>query len=342
MLNKLYKMNIYKKVDIRRHPPIIGVDVSGGYNKDSSAITVIDSETTDVIATLNCNYTAVPELAKCIYELVNKYMPNAVVNIERTGGYGSSVIGILKKSKIKRNLYYEIKDRTTEERVEGFTVNKRKQKVKVYGFDETKNSRNLLMEILKDRMDNHKARFIARIIYEELCTLEVKKNGKIEHADNAHDDQIFSYLMALYVWYYGKNLMENFGLDKRMIHTDADEDVEVDPIGEEYGYEDITFGIETEAEGNIQSQLNYLNSTRVVLYNQFLESEREKDKRAMDDILRTKVGRQAYSEQFHIDIEDIGNTSLYEIPNSVFMDNGLDGPVKSEMQKQFESMGIPR
>ena len=85
MLNRLYTMNIYKRVDLRRHPPIIGVDVSGGYNKDSSAITIIDSETTDVIGTLNCNYISIPDLAKCIYELVVKYMPNAIVNIERTG-----------------------------------------------------------------------------------------------------------------------------------------------------------------------------------------------------------------------------------------------------------------
>ena len=64
-------------------------------------------------------------------------------------GFGSSVIAILKKSKIKRNLYYEIKERVTEERMEGMNINRRKQKVKVYGFDETKNSRNLLMDILR-------------------------------------------------------------------------------------------------------------------------------------------------------------------------------------------------
>lgn len=258
-------------------------------------------------------------------------------------GFGSSVIALLKKSKIKRNLYYEIKDRVTEERMEGLTINKRKQKVKVYGFDETKNSRNLLMEILRDRMDNHKSRFIANIIYEELCTLEVKKNGKIEHADNAHDDQIFSYLMALYVWYYGKNLMENFGLDKRMIHTDADEDVEVDPLGEEYGYEDISSGIETEIYGDIQSQLNYVNSVKVTLYNEFLEQEKAKDKQAMNDILKTKIGRQAYSEMYHIDINDISNSSLYQIPDSIFNDiYGSGTQEKSPLQVQFEYMDIPR
>lgn len=347
MLNRLYKMNIYKRVDLRRHPPIIGVDVSGGYNKDASAITIIDSETTDVIGILNCNYVSIPDLAKCIYELVTKYMPNAIVNIERTGGYGSSVIAILKKSAIKRNLYYEIKDRVTEERVDGFTTNKRKAKVKVYGFDETKNSRNLLMEILRDRMDNHKNRFIARIIYEELCTLEVKKNGRIEHADNAHDDQIFSYLMALYVWYYGKNLMENFGLDKRMIHTDADEDVEVDPLGDgNNSYEDIIHYVEEPGDGThniVQEQLQYLNSTKVVLYEDFLASERAKDEKAMEDILRTPVGRQAYAEKYHIDINDIQTSSLYHIPDKEFnMMYDASMSQISELQQQYNSMEVSR
>ena len=227
--------------------------------------------------------------------------------------------------------------------MEGMNINRRKQKVKVYGFDETKNSRNLLMDILRDRMDNHKARFLADILYQELCTLEVKKSGKIEHADNAHDDQIFSYLMALYVWYYGKNLMENFGLDKRMIQTDTEEDVEVDPLGENQGYEDITHGIETEADGVIESQLAYLNSVNVTMYNEFLENERAKDKQAMDDILRSELGRQTYAETYHVDINDISTATTYQIPDEVFNDMYDAGTQKkSALQKQFETMEIPR
>lgn len=84
-LNHIYYMNIYKRAEIQKYPPIIGVDVSGGYQKDSSAITIIDSKTTDVIADFNCNHISTPDLAKVIYELVTKYMPNAVVNIERNG-----------------------------------------------------------------------------------------------------------------------------------------------------------------------------------------------------------------------------------------------------------------
>ena len=72
-------------MEFKRFPPLIGVDVSGGYNKDASAITIVDSKTTEVVACLNCNYISITDLAKVIYELVIKYMPNAIVNIERNG-----------------------------------------------------------------------------------------------------------------------------------------------------------------------------------------------------------------------------------------------------------------
>ena len=50
----------------------------------------IDSKYTDVTATFNCNYISPIELANVIYELVTKYMNNAIVNIERNGGFGST------------------------------------------------------------------------------------------------------------------------------------------------------------------------------------------------------------------------------------------------------------
>lgn len=335
-----YFMNIYKQTDIYKYPPIIGVDVSGGYQKDSSTITIIDSKTTEVIADFNCNYISIRDLANVIYELVTKYMPNAVVNIERNGGFGASVLSILLKTRIKRNLYFEIKDRVTEERYDGIRIVKKTQKVKVYGFDETKASREKLMEILRDRVDNHKGKFISPIIYNELTTLEVKKNGKIEHSNNAHDDQIFSYLMALYVWYEGQNLMENFGLEKSVIRTDEDEDFDGDGLIEKY--EDISIKLEEDTNDSIiQPQLNYIKSDNSMSYMDWLISEHENDEKAMADLLNTKLGRKAYSRTFHIDEEDIGSKALFRIPDTIFM---IDEPTKkkTEMQEIFESMIDPR
>ena len=74
VLNGKYEINLYESADLNRYPPIMGVDVSGGYNRDSSAITIIDSKTTRVIADFNCNYISITDLARVIYELVTRYM----------------------------------------------------------------------------------------------------------------------------------------------------------------------------------------------------------------------------------------------------------------------------
>ena len=79
-----YQMQIFEEIDLR-YPPIIGVDVSGALYNDSSAITVIDSRTTRVIAIMNCNYIPSDDLADVVYTLVSKYLPNSIVNIERNG-----------------------------------------------------------------------------------------------------------------------------------------------------------------------------------------------------------------------------------------------------------------
>lgn len=104
-------------------------------------------------------------------------------------------------------------------------VSKKSQRVRVYGLDSTRDVRARLIEILQERVRYHKDKFIAPIILDEMSHMVVKKSGKVEHSDNSHDDQVFSYLMALYVWYDGKNLAENFHIIKNTIKTDADEEL---------------------------------------------------------------------------------------------------------------------
>lgn len=318
LLNK-YEFNIYEQIS-PRFPPLIGVDVSGGYKRDSSAITVVDSQTTRVTADMNCNYISTIDLAKVIYELVTKYMNNAVVNIERNGGYGASVLSKLVNTSIKRNLYFEIKDKVIEERFAGANIVRKTQKTKIYGLDSTKVIRELLIQILRERMEYHKDKFVSPIIYQELEGLEVKKDGRVEHSSNSHDDQIFSYLMALYIWYEGKNLMETYGIQKSTIKTDQDLEEAVLTIDEKYS--DIIQELETIDNDDIQSQVDELNSTKTIMYEDWMKSEHEKDQQALAKILMTKVGKETYAKQFNINITDVG-TPVYSIPSSVF-DNFYD------------------
>lgn len=320
LLNK-YELKIYEKMNLK-YPSLIGVDVSGGYHRDSSAITVVDSFTTRVTAELNSNFISTPELALIIHEIVSKWLPNAVVNIERNGGFGASVIARLLQTSIRKNLFYTIKDKVVEERITGSAIHKRTQKTKVYGSDSTKAERENLMEILRDRVEYHKDKIISPTIYEELCGLEVKKSGKIEHSSNTHDDQIFSWLWALYVYYNGGDLMNNWGITKRVLKTDADLEEAVVDIQEDE--ENLVQDLEFIEDDEINSQLEEIkNAPGKMLYEQWLQEQTRQDEECMDRLLQNKAVQKSLSERYHIVVPQMSQTTQ-TIPTEVFLNFNKD------------------
>lgn len=326
LIGGYYQMNIYNEMypDII---PILGADVSGGFKRDSSTITVVCSKTTTVIATFNCNYISVDDFAKVIYELVTKYMPRAVVNIERTGGYGNSVLSKLINSSIKRNLYFEIKDRVIEERYHNGQVIKSTKKTKIYGLDTTKQVRDQLMEILRERMKYHKDKFVCPVIYNELEGLEVKRSGRIEHSANSHDDQVISLLLALYVWYEGRNLLELYGIEKSSIKTD--EDMEGALMDIEQQYNDIAKELSVVDNEIVEGQLEYLTDHRIT-HDEFLVKQTEENNNALNDILSNPIGMKAYARKYNLDENFVSKVSgsMTKIPNSIFNDfNGTDDDI---------------
>lgn len=306
-----YLFNIYKEIS-PRDKTLIGVDVAAGYSKDSSAISVIDSETTKLVADFNCNYINPVDLGNVIYSLVMNYLPNSLVTIERNG-VGTGTLAQLMKSKIRNNLYYEIKERTIEERLGGgIKSNKRKQMTKVYGVDNTQLVRERLMDLLTDRVRDHYDKFVSPILYEELKNLELKKTGKIDHSANSHDDGLFSFLYAIYPLYYGKNVRENWHISIPTLRTAEDE---AEEIFQDYSATEnisIARDIENlEHDEMIQEQLSKLDKSK--LYKQFLTEQQTENDIAMAQILSTKIGRDAYARQFNVPKEQLD-----------FDDNGFD------------------
>lgn len=344
-----YLFNIYEEIPIGydgqpKYPPIVGVDVSGGYNRDSSAIACVDSKTTRLFANLKCNYISTLDLARVIVELVTKFMNNAIVNVERNGGFGASVLAKLVTSGIKRNLYYEIKDKIIEEQNTGLKVIKKTQKTKIYGLDSTKSVRELLIGILRERMENHKDKFVSEEIYKELLGMEVKRSGKVEHSSNTHDDLVFAYLMALYVWYEGKNLKERFNLDKCTIKTDEDVDEAIDGL-DEILKEDITETlIQQDNEDNPIGHMDDLaaaQKAKGMLYREWASTQMEKDKESLEKLLSNKVAREAYARQYNIPIDELNSYTGRGIPLDVFLDFYRDGTEKdedNELTKLYKSL----
>lgn len=246
-------------------------------------------------------------------------------------GFGSSVIARLLQTSIRKNLFYTIKDKVVEERIVGSAIHKRTQKTKVYGSDSTKAEREKLMEILRDRVEYHKDKIISPIIYEELCGLEVKKNGKIEHSTNTHDDQVFSWLWALYIYYEGGDLMNNWGITKRVLRTDADlEEAVVDIQEDQTG---TLQSIETEYDEQVEEQLETLaKSPGQKFYEQWMQEEYQKDEAALTKILNDRAVQKSLSQRYNI-LMPAQNSTVQTIPTDVFLNFNKD-PEQIEMERQ--------
>lgn len=322
MIFDKYPIEIYEEIPYTggrpMNPPIIGVDVSGGLMKDSSAITIIDSKTTRPFASFKDNSIDPDDLAYVIIELVTKYMPNAVVCVEKTG-IGLGPLKILMKSEIKQNLYWELKERVVEERTDGIHLLKRKIKTKVYGLDNTKQKRPELIQILKERGRDHKDKFVIKELWEEFRGLEVKKNGFVEHSDKSHDDLTFSYLMAMYVWYYGHNLQQ-WGIEKEVLKTDSDEEEETygneekSNVAEEMKRRGLDGSMDSDSDGSKALELlKKMQESTGVMYHQWEEAQFREDQAALEAILMTRPGREAYAKRYNVpDPKDIKASSNYK------------------------------
>lgn len=325
--------------------PIIGVDVSGADYQDSSAITVVDSKTTRVTACFNCNFIPGDDLASMIYELVTRYMPNAVVNIELNGGFGKSVMKRLVKTKIKPNLYYEIKDKVMEEVYNGVRMNKVKQKVKVYGLTSTKDIRHRLIEILFERVRYHKDKFISEIIYNEMRAMEQKKNGKIEHSSNSHDDQVFSYLMAMYVWYDGHNLADNWRIQKNTLKTD--ENLEIEELAyedeiEEKGHMDVDFlSYDEDENSEVAKALEWIEKNSKFVTTEDVEERYMEEQKALRNFIfaNNEDAKISYAMQHDMDPDsinvDMSTGSFVKLPDSIFMDSDELSDLYNEEENYF-------
>lgn len=312
-----YIMNIYEMIDLR-FPPIIGVDVSGGYRRDSSAIACIDSRTTKLFADMNCNYIPPTDLATVIYQLVTTRLPNAIVNVERNGGFGSSVLAALIPTNIKRNLYYEIKDKIIEE-TSSFSGKVRKvtEKRKVFGTDSTHEVRETLIQILRERMEYHKDKFVSPKIYEELRGMEIKRSGKVEHSDNTHDDSVFALLMALYVWYEGKDVMQRYGIQKQAIKTDSALEEAVFSL-EDKTNNILLNSIYEDPDDPIMKDLAAAEKAKGKLYYEWAREQVQKDQEALDELLTFKPAREAWARKYNTPIEELEKGGLFNIPNNIF------------------------
>lgn len=208
IINEFYKLDVYKKID-RNISYIIGVDVSNGYGQDNSAVTVLNPYTLEIDAEFKSSLISTTNLKKFLFVMVRKFFPKCILAIERNHN-GESVISDLRDTSIAPNLYYDnTKDpvgSTVDSKIDnkGFLI-REAEKRKLYGVWTGTKSRKVMMDLLESKVKEEKEKFTSRNVIQDILNLVIK-NGKIQANAGAHDDCVMSYLVALYVYYYGKNL----------------------------------------------------------------------------------------------------------------------------------------
>ena len=234
-INKLFPLYIYEELDKERIY-MIGVDVASGYGdrRDNSALTIVDPYTLKVVAEFKSPYISEAEFTKFIYTLVRRYIPRAIVIIERNKG--SAIIEFLRQTEIARNIYFEnVKDPMEESVVDrldnkGF-LKKEATKRRMFGVWTGPKSRERMFELLYVHVKEKKDKLIGHFLIDDILSLVVTKGGKIVAGQGFHDDNVMSYLMVLYVYYHGNNL-SRFGFTKGSLPDENERNKGLD-------YEDI-------------------------------------------------------------------------------------------------------
>ena len=207
---ELFKLDIYEDLD-RDRIYIIGVDCAHGLGQDNTAITILDPYTIKPVAEFKSPFISVMDAGKLLTLLIKNFVPRAILAIERNN-VGEAIMDFIRTTPFKRNLYFDDSKLIQVDEIldnKGF-LKQEALKRKTYGVWTGNSSRDIMFQILDNHMRNFKDKFVTNNIINDILGLVRKPNGRVEHGVGMHDDSLFSYLIALYVYYHGKNL-KRFG-----------------------------------------------------------------------------------------------------------------------------------
>ena len=136
-----------------------------------------------------------------------------------------AVLDHLRGTDIHNNIYYD----TSKELVSNIDdkldahgmIKQEAARRKLYGIYTQGKSREQMFSLLEGHIREHKDKFIGKYIISDIMSLVRTKNGKIVAGNGYHDDNIMSYNMCLYLYYYGNNL-QRFGFVRGKLPDEKD------------------------------------------------------------------------------------------------------------------------
>ena len=199
-------------------PYLIGVDPAAGGGGDNTAIVVINPYNLKIAAEFKNPYISGTDVLRVLNALITEYMPNAVLTIEKNS-LGVVIIDMICESPgISSNLYWS--ENAASNQLENLTIDDPETRMlklaslerRKYGTYLTRNVRGVFIEILFKMINDYKSLINTEYLVDDICKLVRTNTGRIEAVQGEHDDVLFAYLHALYVFFYGDNI-HTFGID---------------------------------------------------------------------------------------------------------------------------------
>lgn len=224
-LNRIYDILFYEKPKKERLY-FIGIDPSDGTGSDNYAITVLDPYTLRVVAEFRSPYMTIDGCVDLTTWMCDTYFNNPLIVIERNRN-GGAVVERFKSSKLRNRIYSSPEANTDNERIRdklddnGF-IKEEFIRNKYFGTNTTPSTRQVMMNLLLDMVHFSRHLVTSKYIVDDIKKLVVK-NNKIQAAAGKHDDSVMSWLMTLYLLYYGKRL-ERYGFVPGELPNDIKQD----------------------------------------------------------------------------------------------------------------------
>lgn len=251
-LLEMYQLNVYKTLK-KSIPYLVGVDVATGVNSDNTAVSIVNPYTLQIDAEFRSPVMGIPDLKRFLYQLIKKYIPRGVLCIEKNHN-GDAVIQDLRETVLNRNIYHNMSKELVEDntvKLNNGYIEREVERRRNHGVFTGPKSRSLMMDILFLTVQEHKDRLTSHFVIDDILKL-VRKNGKVQAAAGKHDDSIMSYLIALYVYTYGKNL-NRWGIVKGMKEPGTEDDDQ--GAQEEDAYSYALYNLSEEDQMFFQAQL---------------------------------------------------------------------------------------
>lgn len=197
---------------------VMGSDSSENIGKDFTTFTVVSVKDLSVVATFRCNNSNTMAIARFIVNFLLKY--TGIVFIPERQNTGIAITDFVIEELQKRSInpfariYNDVIQNRTEDKYKDINIYNYTEipaNIRgVFGYRTggaaSGTSRNLLYkQVMFKALEITASRVYDRTLVTEFVNLTTR-GGRIDHSNGKHDDQVISYLLAVYLIFFGKNL----------------------------------------------------------------------------------------------------------------------------------------